>query len=102
MILTVIIEPTSLYIPNTFTPDEDEHNTLFKPITDFEILEWQFRIYNRWGELVFQTNDYSIGWNGRFGEIHCQDGIYSYDLQYRSCEQEQKKIEVTGHVNVIR
>jgi gliding motility-associated-like protein len=101
-ILTVIIEPTSLYIPNTFTPDEDEHNTLFKPITDFEILEWQLRIFNRWGELVFQSNDYSIGWDGRFGEIHCQDGIYSYDLQYRSCEQEQKKIEVTGHVNVIR
>lgn len=102
MILTVIIEPTSLYIPNTFTPDEDEHNTVFMPLTDFEILEWQFRIYNRWGELVFQSNDYSIGWDGRFGEIQCQDGIYSYDLQYRSCEEEQKKIEVTGHVNLIR
>ena len=102
MILTVIIEPTSLYIPNTFTPDEDEHNTLFRPITDFEILEWQLRIFNRWGELVFQSNDYSIGWDGHFGEILCQDGIYAYDLQYRSCEQEQKKIEVTGHVNLIR
>jgi gliding motility-associated-like protein len=102
MILTVIIEPTSLYIPNTFTPDEDEHNTLFRPITDFEILEWQLRIFNRWGELVFQSNDYSIGWDGHFGEIICQDGIYAYDLQYRSCEQEQKKIEVTGHVNLIR
>jgi gliding motility-associated-like protein len=102
MILTVIIEPTSLYIPNTFTPDEDEHNTLFRPITDFEILEWQLRIFNRWGELVFQSNDYSIGWDGHFGEILCQDGIYAYDIQYRSCEQEQKKIEVTGHVNLIR
>jgi gliding motility-associated-like protein len=102
MILTLIIQPISLYIPNTFTPDEDEHNTLFKPTTDFEIFEWQLRIYNRWGELVFQSNDYSIGWDGHFGEIQCQDGIYSYDLQYRSCEQEQKKIQVSGHVNLIR
>jgi len=63
---------------------------------------WRNSMSNRWGELVFQSNDYSIGWDGHFGEILCQDGIYAYDLQYRSCEQEQKKIEVTGHVNLIR
>lgn len=99
---TVFIEPISLYIPNTFTPDEDEHNTVFSPITDFEILEWELRIYNRWGELVFESFNSKIAWNGYFGEILCPDGLYAYDLRYRSCEEEQKKIEVAGHVNLIR
>ncbi len=99
---TVFIEPISLYIPNTFTPDEDEHNTVFNPITDFEILEWELRIYNRWGELIFESFDSKIGWDGHFGEILCQDGLYAYDLRYRSCEEEQKKIEIAGHINLMR
>src|SRR5690606_10682664 len=50
---TVFIEPFTVYVPNAFTPDRDEANSIFKPIVYLEIVNWDLQIYNRWGELVF-------------------------------------------------
>jgi gliding motility-associated-like protein len=99
---TVFVEPFSLYIPNAFIPDDDGVNDCFEPITDFEIIDWDFQIYNRWGQQVFQTSEFGNAWNGTFEGIKCQDGLYAYILTYRSCANPYNAEKVTGHVSLLK
>lgn len=72
---------TTFYIPNSFTPNSDGLNDIFRPFgTNYSNLE--FSIYNRWGELVFYTNDENIGWNGTFGGSVCPSGVYVYIVRW--------------------
>jgi gliding motility-associated-like protein len=93
-----------VFIPNTFTPFTNESNQLFIPIfSDPGLLEeFELNIFNRWGEQVFQSFDYSIGWDGTFGNFDniVQDGIYIYEVKYKSKNTLRKKI--IGHVSLIR
>jgi gliding motility-associated-like protein len=99
---TVMVEPFSVYIPNTFIPDQNNRNELFKPITDFDVAAWEFSIYNRWGELIFQTNDPMQAWDGQLNGVMCQDGLYSYKLKFRSCDKPYIWQAVDGFVTLIR
>ena len=82
-VVDYINENINLLVPNTFTPNGDEHNEVFKPVPYFISEEgYSFSIYNRWGELIFYSDDVDQGWNGFYkGEI-CQDGIYTWKLNY--------------------
>nr|MCR4878607.1 gliding motility-associated C-terminal domain-containing protein [Bacteroidales bacterium] len=59
-------EPNMLYLPNAFTPNEDALNPVFLPIFTYpdEIEEYRMEIYNRWGTLVFRTEEKTFGWDG--------------------------------------
>jgi len=98
------IEPFIIYIPNTFTPDGDEFNNDFLAKYALEVLEWNFKIYNRWGELIFESNDPEAAWDGsyisQFGRV--PDGTYLYILDYISCEFPDVTQTITGHVNVLK
>ena len=63
----IIINGYNIFIPNSFTPNqnEDDINTEFRPI-GYGINEYQLKIYNRWGENVFKTNNLDIGWDGSY------------------------------------
>ena len=65
-----------LYIPNTFTPNNDGENDLFGPkgLRMNKYMNYQFIIYNRWGEEVFFTEDVSDKWSGEGS----QDGVYNW------------------------
>jgi gliding motility-associated-like protein len=70
-----------LYIPNTFTPNDDGVNDIFK-IRSFVIDELHyFRIYNRWGELMFETKDVNQGWDGTFRGQKLNSGVYVYTAE---------------------
>lgn len=77
-----IIVP-SLFVPNAFTPDGDGKNEIFFPIlADMVEKEHQLMIFDRWGQLVFETNDARQGWDGRHkdgGDILPQ-GVYVWRL----------------------
>lgn len=98
------IEPFVIFIPNTFTPDADEFNGDFNAKFALEVLEWEFKIYDRWGELVFVTTDPEDAWDGvylsQFGLV--PNGTYAYVLRYVSCEFPDGWQMITGHVNVVR
>jgi len=98
-------EQLIFYIPNSFTPDADEHNQLFQPIftSGFSAENWQMSIYNRWGELVFESFDHTKGWDGSFGEKGgvVQSGIYSWVIRYKPKNNDEKLV-VNGFVNVLR
>lgn len=94
-----------LYIPNSFTPDGDGLNQLFLPIFSGGIDQssYQFTIYNRWGEIIFETRDPNTGWDGTFSPQNtpCQPGTYTYIVSVTVPSlNEQKRIQ--GHVNLIR
>ena len=98
----VFVEPFVLFAPNTFIPDGDGLNDVFNVITDFEILSWELSIYNRWGEMVFRTESLQQGWDGYYKGALSQDGIYSYVIRYKSCENPFITELKSGFVNLIR
>jgi gliding motility-associated-like protein len=96
------IEPFTVYIPNTFTPDGDEFNNIFNAIIYLKVSYWSFKVFDRWGELLFESNDPEYGWDGTYGGKLVQDDTYTYVLKYVSCEDYVKPHVITGHVNVLK
>ena len=98
-------EQLIFYVPNSFTPDADEHNQLFKPVftSGFDPFNFDMKIYNRWGELIFESNDHSKGWDGSYGTkgIDAQAGIYSWIINFKP-KNNDEKITVNGFVNVLK
>jgi len=96
------IEPFIIYIPNTFTPDGNEFNNDFNAKFALEVLDWEFKIYNRWGELLYTTTDPLYGWDGTYKGKLVQEGVYAYVLRYVSCEKPDAWQMLVGHVNLLK
>lgn len=88
-----------IYVPNIFTPDANDYNNVFRPITQ-NISEFEMVIYNRWGELVFQSFNTGSYWDGRYGGSLAQDGTYVWVIKY--VDLNGVKGEVKGHVSLLR
>ena len=89
-----------IYIPNSFTPNHDGTNDVFKPmgmyITDDHYL---FVIYDRWGEIVFRTTNPDEGWDGKYkGAIVPNGSVMNYTLQ---CVSEKGMVKRKGAVVVV-
>lgn len=69
-------------VPNAFTPNSDGVNDLFYAICNPCDGFLSLSIFNRWGELVFETNNPTIGWDGNFEGKPVELGAYSYVLRY--------------------
>ena len=92
--------PLNIYLPNAFTPNVEDgsENNVFRVISaeDSIVIE-SFRIYNRWGGIIFETTDITVGWDGTYkGEI-CKEGVYLYEVIY-SRKGEGKQYNKTGEV----
>lgn len=76
---------TVFYGTNSFTPNGDEFNNVFIPvmITGFDPSDYEFRIYNRWGEMIFVAKDHRIGWDGTYQGKVIQDGTYSWTIDFK-------------------
>ncbi len=90
------------YIPNTFTPDGDEFNNTFQPVftSGFDPYSFNMLIFNRWGEIIFESNDADKGWDGTYGGKMVPNGTYTWTLSFKSPKND-KKYEFQGHVNRI-
>ncbi len=98
-------EEPIVYIPNTFTPDGDQYNHVFLPVftSGYDPYNYEMIIFNRWGEIVFESHDVSIGWDGTYGVkgTNAQDGAYTYKIIYKVLKTDERRLLV-GHVNLIR
>ena len=94
-----IKEELYIYIPNSFTPDDDEHNCYFSG-SFIGLKSLEISIYNRWGELIFEAADLNFEWDGKYGNIAVQSGVYSWRINYVTIKGQRETI--CGHVNVIR
>jgi len=99
----LVEEPLIYYVPNTFTPDNDQFNPTFKPVMTqgVDIFGYQLLIFNRWGEVLFESNDAQFGWDGTYGGNVVQDGTYVWKIRYRLIGVDKPQ-EIMGHVNLIR
>jgi gliding motility-associated-like protein len=95
---TVTPDPTYLFMPNAFTPNNDNLNDEFKPLaSNAELLK--FVIYNRFGEEVFNNASGYWGWDGKFKTVEMPAGVYFYYLKYKIKGKEEIK---KGDVTLIR
>lgn len=96
--------PFSFYVPNSFTPDGDGINEVFKPSgISFDQSRYVLRIFDRWGQLIFKTTDFDEPWTGNVlgGEHFAADGVYNWMVQVRPLDSADDKV-FKGTVTLIR
>ncbi|MDF3025833.1 MAG: hypothetical protein K0S23_140 [Fluviicola sp.] len=91
------------YVPNAFSPDGDEFNNVFKPIltTGFDVNSYHLQIFNRWGELIFESLNYEEGWDGTYHDEKLLDGTYIWKIKVKN-RSSDKKVELDGHVTLLK
>ena len=99
----VIEHDPVVYIPNAFTPDGDDLNNEFTAVfpENMKLASYELSIYDRWGELVFYSQDPKQGWDASLAGYDAPDGVYSYLVKYKELGY-VNKFQVTGSVVVIR
>ena len=88
-------------MPNAFTPNNDGLNDVFKPVANNITLN-DLQIFNRWGQIIFETSDINKGWDGVFQGQKCAIGNYVYWLSYFDCSNTTKPKIIKGNVILIR
>jgi gliding motility-associated-like protein len=101
--LIIVENQVIFYVPNTFTPDGDLFNPSFLPIftAGYDIYNFNLVIFNRWGEIVFESNDARYGWDGTYGGMPSPDGTYTWQIQYKELYKD-KHVLIRGHFNLLR
>lgn len=97
-------EPFNVYVPNSFTPNNDGRNDVFKAEgTAWEPGSYEIWIFNRWGEIVFHSTNPEEVWNGSYngGEYYIEDEIFVYRLKVKSVHAVEPQ-EYSGHITVFR
>ena len=92
-------DQTTLYIPNSFTPNQDGINDVFTP-KGTNIKYYEMTIYNRWGQELYFTRNINGGWNGRYYGRLSPNGIYTYKIIYHDYKNNIKT--VVGKVSLLR
>lgn len=96
---------SAIYVPNTFTPNGDGLNDIFIPVGS-NIASMQLLIFDRWGILLFESNDPTMGWDGMYRNEYVKNDMYMWRLVYRFFEDEYGRLgmeqELMGHVQVLR
>lgn len=95
----VVLQDKTIYIPNSFSPDQDGLNDRFRVFTK-GLESGSMKIFNRWGEKIYQTSKVLRGWNGTIQDTKVESGVYVYviELNYHDDTVEKRK----GSVTVIR
>ncbi|MBA2611997.1 MAG: gliding motility-associated C-terminal domain-containing protein [Bacteroidetes bacterium] len=97
-----IIEDFNVYIPNGFTPNGDGLNDMFliKGL-GFKPEGFSMELFDRWGNSLFFSKDYTKGWDGTVKGIQSQDGVYIYKIRVVGANGEGRK-EYIGHVTLMK
>lgn len=75
--------PDNLFVPNSFSPNSDNINDEFIPILPDSLQDYEFLIFNRWGEELFTTKENKEGWDGKFKGVDSPIGVYTWKITYQ-------------------
>jgi gliding motility-associated-like protein len=93
--------PCDVWTPNAFTPNNDGLNDQFKPLVQCNVQDYEFKIFHRWGGLVFSSKEKEKGWNGKSNQTDAAAGVYVWMIQYKNPNSGQSFVE-KGTVTLIR
>ena len=97
----IIIEPEYLFwLPNAFTPNGNGLNDVFKPKL-VVVHQYSFLIFNRWGEKIFETKDFTEGWNGFYKNGICEQDVYVYKINFVD-DVKNEDHQFIGRVTLVR
>lgn len=96
-------EEVIFYVPNTFTPDNDDYNEVFQPVfnSGYDPYDFDLFIFDRWGETIFESHNADIGWDGTYGGGSVQQGTYTWKIEFKTTSSDERRV-VHGHVNVLK
>ena len=98
---TLPCDSPAVYLPNHFIPQCESLDCDFRPVFTCAPAEYEMKIYNRWGELLFTTKDFQQGWNGEKEKVPCAYGDYYCKITFRYREGEEQRT-MTGSFTLIR
>ena len=90
---------STLYTPNSFTPDRDNINDDWGP-SGFKVKEINIMVFNRWGELIFESNDLNNKWDGTHKNIPSPEDVYVYKITWT--DNRNKETILTGRITLLR
>jgi gliding motility-associated-like protein len=90
-----------LWIPNSFTPNGDGLNDIFRIETLDVLLEYSMLIFNRWGQMIYESNEVTKGWDGKYKGKQLESGVYTYRIEALDRIEKIKKV-YNGKVTVVR
>jgi gliding motility-associated-like protein len=96
---TLECDNSTLYAPNAFTPDADEFNNTWIPI-GYNWTEIHYMIYDRWGELIFESYDGNVGWDGTYNGQLCKSDVYIYVIDWK--DNLNRRHKNYGHITLLR
>jgi gliding motility-associated-like protein len=96
-------EEVVYFIPNTFTPNGDEFNNTFQPIftSGFDPQNYSFTIFDRWGQIVFESKNPNVGWDGTYGDKLLGNDTFVWKLGFKEKANDNEHY-TTGHVNLVK
>jgi gliding motility-associated-like protein len=98
-VITKICDDGTVFVPNTFTPNGDGVNDIMFARSNL-LLEVDFNIYDRWGQLVFHTDDIKKGWDGIFNGKPCNPDVFGYYIKFK-CNNGKESFK-KGNITLIR
>jgi gliding motility-associated-like protein len=97
-----VVADVIFYAPTAFTPDDDEHNQVWSfYIEGIDVENFHMEIYNRWGEVIWETYDIKGYWDGYYNNIKVQPGTYTWKAWFKDKDTDGKS-EKSGMIHVIR
>ena len=89
--------------PNAFTPNGDAVNDVFRPLHFCPVAVTDFRVYDRWGRLVFQAQDPEQGWDGTFQGKPAPAEVYAWRVEYEAMREDgRQRFSEKGDVTLLR
>jgi gliding motility-associated-like protein len=100
--VTEVGEPSTqeIVMPTAFSPNGDEQNDVLKPLYSGTISNYYMAVYNRWGQKLFETSDLNTGWDGLFGGLEQEIGVYVYYVTYTFEGKNEDMLR--GNVTLVR
>lgn len=96
-------DPLVYWIPNSFTPNGDEFNTLWGPVFDgpYDAEDFHLVVFNRWGQLIWESNNVNGRWNGTYYGAYVPDGVYTWVIDFGMLDTDERRV-IRGHVTLLR
>ncbi len=89
-------------VPNVFTPNNDGLNDVFLPLHDCAVTKYTLMLFNRWGQLIWESHSIDTGWDGRHNGTREELGTYSWYLDYENADKPGISYHLQGYVVLVR